>query len=31
VTAANSDEVGAAYALALQALHQRWIARSRAL
>jgi carbonic anhydrase len=31
VTAANSDEVAPAYALALQALHQRWIARSRAL
>jgi len=31
VTAASSDEVAPAYALALQALHQRWIARSRAL
>ncbi|NBW24936.1 MAG: carbonate dehydratase [Betaproteobacteria bacterium] len=31
VTAASSDEVAGAYALALQALHQRWIARSRAL
>ena len=31
VTAASSDEVAGAYAQALQALHQRWIARSRAL
>jgi len=31
VTAASSDEVAPAYALALQALHHRWIARSRAL
>lgn len=31
VTASSSDEVAPAYALALQALHQRWIARSRAL
>lgn len=31
ITAASSDEVASAYALALQALHQRWIARSRAL
>ncbi len=31
VTASNSDEVAGTYALALQALHQRWIARSRAL
>ena len=31
VTVANSDEMAGAYALALQALHQRWIARSRAL
>ena len=31
VTAASSEEVAPAYAQALQALHQRWIARSRAL
>ena len=31
ITVANSDEMAGAYALALQALHQRWIARSRAL
>ena len=31
ITVANSEEVAGAYALALQALHQRWIARSRAL
>ena len=31
MTVANSDEMAGAYALALQALHQRWIARSRAL
>ena len=31
VTAASSDEGAGAYAQALQALHQRWIARSRAL
>jgi len=31
ITVANSDEMSGAYALALQALHQRWIARSRAL
>ena len=31
ITVANSDEMAGAYALALQALHQRWVARSRAL
>jgi len=31
ITVANSDEMAGAYAQALQALHQRWIARSRAL
>ena len=31
ITVANSEEMAGAYALALQALHQRWIARSRAL
>jgi carbonic anhydrase len=31
ITVASSDEMAGAYALALQALHQRWIARSRAL
>jgi hypothetical protein len=31
ITVANSDEMASSYALALEALHQRWIARSRAL
>ena len=31
ITVASSDEMAGAYAQALQALHQRWIARSRAL
>ena len=31
ITVASSDEMASSYALALQALHQRWIARSRAL
>ena len=31
ITVANSDEMAGAYALALQALHQRWIARSSTL
>jgi carbonic anhydrase len=31
ITVASSEEMAGAYAQALQALHQRWIARSRAL
>lgn len=31
ITVANSDEMAGAYSLALQALHQRWIARSSTL
>ena len=31
ITVSNSDEMASSYALALEALHQRWIARSRAL
>ncbi len=31
ITVSNSDEMASSYALALDALHQRWIARSRAL
>ena len=31
MTVSNSDEMASAYARALEALHQRWIARSRAL
>jgi carbonic anhydrase len=31
ITVASGDEMAGAYAQALQALHQRWIARSRAL
>jgi len=31
ITVASSDEMASSYALALQALHQRWIARSRAM
>ena len=31
ITVASSDEMASSYALAWQALHQRWIARSRAL
>jgi len=31
ITVSNSDEMASAYARALEALHQRWIVRSRAL
>jgi len=31
ITVSNSDEMASSYARALEALHQRWIARSRAL